>query len=154
MKQGFRNIGFVGGLLVNILVFIISCAVLAGIFGKAGQIFTDTKNKSHATDEMYAVFATARADGIETVGGNSNSGKFITASDGAHPHASYYYDKSWLPATGDNHVFLLNYSVWSEDTGAGTLYHIDATAVDDAKNVVCKMSTAVYAPGEGGAQYA
>ena len=149
MKQGFRNVGFVGGLLVNILVFIISCAVLAGVFGKAGQIFADTKNKSRATDEMYAVFATARADGIGTVAANSAAGGAAGTPGGQV--ATYYYDKSWRPVDeAGARAFVLAYTVREEKTNAGTLYHIDATAVDDAENVVCEMSTAVYAPGEGG----
>ncbi len=134
-----KNLGFVAGLLVNILVFILSCAILAGVFGKAGQLYRETKDKNEAASEVYSLFAEARAEGIAAI---DKSGDVSTSRT-----LVYYYNKSWQPAEGGTYAYEVRLAVTPQATAAGRLDRIEAVATDVKGNELCRMHTAVYAAG-------
>lgn len=139
MKNRYRNVAFLAELLINIFVFSISCAVLVGLFGQAGQISRQTKEEGFATQEIYALFDTVRARGPEGL---------VSAQGGENGSYILYYDKNWCPAA-DAQAAAYTVTLQMEDTGtaAGSLYQLDATATDAQGSEICQMTTKTYHPG-------
>ncbi len=135
----YRNVAFLAELLINILVFSISCAILAGIFGQAGRISRDTRSKSQATTEIYALFATLRAQGPAAL------------TDAAQEEGEYrlYYDKDWNRTAAATAVYTLRLTIREEPTGAGVLRRLEARATSGENPEICTLSTSVYQSGEG-----
>ncbi len=138
MREGrYRNIAFLAELLINILVFSISCAILAGIFGQAGRLSRQTRSQSQASAEIYALFASLRAGGPAALAGAAEE-------NGAY---LLYYDKDWNPAEANTAVYTLRLQMREEETGAGLLRQLEATAFSADDPDICTLSTKTYQNG-------
>lgn len=130
----YRNIAFLAELLINILVFSISCAILAGLFGQAGRLSREMRSKSQASTEIYALFSALRASGPEALA------PAVETENGY----VLYYDKSWNPTTAETAVFTLTLQLQEENTGAGVLRQVHATASSTNIPEICTLSTKTY----------
>ncbi len=139
MSSRYRNVAFLAELLINILVFSISCAVLAGLFGQAGKLAGQTRSKSQATAEIYTLFETIRAEG---------AGALEEATLLENGSYALYYDKQWNPA-GQNAAFTIQLTVNQRPTGAGAIWEMEAFAYDGEAQEICRLATKAYYSGEG-----
>lgn len=141
MKRSYRNIAFLAELMINILVFSISCAILAGLFGKAGLLAKNTKEESFALNELHALVQEAGLRGLDAFPQGE------TQPDG---NLHLYYDKSWLPAPKEAAAYTIILTLNSTKTEAGELYAISASAQNAAGKEITRLETSAYHPGEGG----
>lgn len=141
MRSKYRNIAFLAELLVNIFVFSISCAILAGLFGQAGMLATQTREEGFASTEMHALFEITKARGLEGLGAECEE-----TSDGF----VCYYDRQWNAADPSAYEYTIQMDVQEEETGAGVLYRLNATASHSSGREICQMQTAVYSSDKGG----
>lgn len=141
MKKSYRNMAFLTELLVNVLVFSISCAILAGLFVKASSIAKQTKEESFAGVEIYALFETMRAydiDGLEHAE-KQVDGSFLCG-----------YDSEWRPTPTAVSAYIIRLDITTTKTDAGVLQNIEAKAQKANGNEICQFETAIYLPMEGG----
>lgn len=141
MKKTYRNIAFLAELLINILVFSVSCAVLVGVFGKAGTVSRDTGEQSLASTEVNALIETVRLRGEAGLEGA------VRQTDGSYV---CNYDAAWRPTT-QTPVYVVTVQLTEEQRGAGTLVYITAQAESATGREICIYDTAHYIPAEGGA---
>ncbi|MDL2254508.1 type II secretion system GspH family protein [Ruminococcaceae bacterium OttesenSCG-928-I18] len=141
MRNRYRNVAFLAELLINILVFSISCAILAGLFGQAGKLARETREKSFASQEIYSLFETLRARGPE--------GITQAQPDGQDGYA-LHYDEQWNPAGGENAAYIIHLYTTDNDTGAGVLREVTAHASNNQGEEICTLTTKTYHQGEGG----
>lgn len=135
MKKSFRNTSFLVELLINILVFSISCAILVGVFGKASQLARSTREENYASAEIHSMFELAKARGVEQTG-----------------EQTFFYDKSWNRLDSpDGAQYLVSLFVEEEPGGAGVLSRLHAVAQNSSTGrEICSLDTAIYFSGEGG----
>lgn len=141
MKPRYRNIAFLAELLVNILVFSLSCAILVGVFGKASAVARNTREEAAATAEVYALLETMRVRGLEEIDLLENQ------PDGGMLRG---YDTVWQPVGMRQAVYTVSLHISSEQTEAGRLQHIVAVARNNAGRRLCTFETSLYLPEEGG----
>lgn len=139
MKGKYRNTSFLVELLVNILVFSISCAILVGLFGKAGEVDRKTIEQGSATGEIYAMFQTLKAQGAGAFDQSAQSPEGLVV----------YYDDEWQPQE-DGSGYRIVLTIIPEAQDGGVLYRAQAVARDKEDREICRMQTACYQP-EGGA---
>ncbi|NLW79615.1 MAG: type II secretion system protein [Ruminococcaceae bacterium] len=141
MKKRYRNTAFLVELLVNILVFSISCAILVGLFGKAGQIARDTHAENFAGAEAQSLIEIVKARGVQG----------LEDAD-AQPDGSllFYYDEDWQPASGADAAYTIRLVVRDEATVAGVLSHLSAVAESRDGAEVFSIATASYQPASAG----
>lgn len=141
-KSRYRNTSFLVELLVNILVFSISCAVLVGLFGRAGQMTKEGREEAAANAEMLALVEIVKARG--TAG-------LEHADDMGGGSYRCRYDEDWQPTGKADAPFAITLVVTEADTGAGTLTEIEAVAETGDGRQLAAVQTAAYRPAEGGA---
>ncbi len=138
MKTRYRNVAFLVELIINILVFSISCAVLVGLLGKAGEIAGQTQQESFAANQVQVIIETAKAGGAENLPGAvpQQDGSFVCG-----------YDSNWQPAEVNEAEYTVRLTVEQSVTDAGVLYTLVATAqtAEDGQEI-CRMQTATYTP--------
>lgn len=144
MKKSYRNVSFLVELLINVLVFSVSCAVLVGLFAKASEVARQTKEESFASVETYALFQTVKVYGLDGIshGEEQADGSFACG-----------YDKNWAPVNLQNAVYIITMKIDKTSTDAGMLQNIYATAINAKGNEIGAFETAVYTPqlnGEAG----
>lgn len=140
MKRSYRNVAFIVELIINVLVFSITCAILVSLFGKASQLARNTREESLATATIHSMFEQMCAQGTEAVGdGFLKDGKLV-----------YYYDKNWNHTETDNTAqYTVSLTVLEGGSGtnsAGELTALAAIAQDKDGREICTMETAVYQP--------
>lgn len=140
MNGKYRNTAFLVELLVNILVFSVSCAVLVGLFGRAGEIARQTKEEGHATNEINAIMQTFKSEGPE--------GLFPDNPDEAL--MQFNYDDKWNPVE-EPMAYRVELTVVSEDHTGGVLYRLTGVATNAAGREIGRMQTACYIQSEGAA---
>ncbi len=150
MKKSYRNVAFLVELLVNIFVFSVACAILVGLFGKAGQLARGTRERDFATTEIYALFETAKAHGVQAA----------TAAGDAQDDTRtlFYYDKNWKLTSAAGAAYIVEVTATPEggntlpgSAPAGELDRLTARASDAGGREICTMQTAVYQPAAGNA---
>lgn len=136
MKRKYRNTSFLIELLVNVLVFSIACAILAGLFVHAHLISAQTHNRSLAGNEMVSLSQRARADGVEALG----------AAVGESGELTFYYDANWQPA--EQSVpggFSIALNLEAQRQAGGWLYMLQFAAADEQGRELGTLHTALYA---------
>lgn len=141
MTNRYRNVAFLAELLVNILVFSISCAIMVGLFGQASKMARETREESFATQEIYALFETIRLRGPGAV-----EGAAPTAAGGLQ----CYYNEDWTRTDKENAAYTIELSLDEETAAAGLLLGVEARASDRNGQEICTLSTKTYHPDEGG----
>lgn len=139
MKKSFRNTAFMVELLINILVFSISCAILVGVFGKASQLARDTREENYAAAEIHSMFEMAQAVGTAAV-----TAEGVQMGHEVH----YYYDKNWYPTSLESAEYRVTLLLDEEDTGAGYLSTLAGIAEHRSGREICTMETVLYVPHE------
>lgn len=141
MKTRYRNVSFLAEVLVNIMVFSISCAILVGAFAGASVLVRETREESLATNEIYSILETVKLRGEGALDGAE-----------ALPDGNYRleYDKGWQPAAPGTGVFYITVSLSLQEYAGGTLQTVEAIAYRQDSEEICRFDTAVYLP-EGGA---
>ncbi len=144
MKKSYRNVSFLVELLINVMVFSISCAVLVGLFAKASEVARQTKEESFASVETYALFQTIKVYGLDGVehGEKQADGSFVCG-----------YDKNWNPADIKTAAYVITMKIEETSSEAGVLQTIYASAKNEKGNEIGTFETAVYTPqvnGEAG----
>lgn len=141
MKKSYRNVSFLAELLINILVFSISCAILAGLFGRASLIARQTREKNFASAEIYTLFETMKARGPAalTVAHEEEAGVYVCR-----------YDKDWRPSVSGEGEYTIEMDVTETAAGTGVLVEVEARAKDKAGAEILTMETKSYHPGRGG----
>ena len=134
MKTRYRNVAFLVELMINILVFSISCAVLVGLFGKAGQISSQTNEETAAGTEVQTLVETLKLRGPQALGGTAE-GDTLT----------FHYDGDWNQ-TEDGGDYTIVLTITDETTTAGTLQKIDARAWAGETRELYSLQTAHYTP--------
>ena len=140
MKTRYRNVAFLAELMINILVFSISCAVLVGLFGKAFQVSRQTARETKAASEVQWLMENLKAGGKDAL-----EGAEWTDDD----HAVLRYDEDWNRVESDAQAvytikLLVSTAVGGTDYGA--LTSIQAVAADAGGIALCRMETASYIP--------
>lgn len=140
MKTRYRNVAFLMELMVNILVFSISCAVLVGLFGKAGQISKQTSAETGAKTRVQSLVEVLRAHGPEGLPAEGEAGRYTV-----------YYDGDWepVPANDAGCRYLVRLTVQDEATAAGTLQKVQAGAFTREETPLYALETAHYTPSAG-----
>lgn len=141
MRKGYRNTSFLTELLINILVFSIACAALAGVFAQASLVARQTREENAAHSEVWAVLETGKVRGYEQLEG------FEPQPDG---RLVCGYDEEWTPTPPEGAAYTICLRITDEATGAGTLRHVDATAQTAEGRQLCHFTAASYLP-QGGA---
>lgn len=142
MKKTFRNTAFLVELLINVLVFSISCAILVGVFAKASTLARDTREENYAAAEIHSMFEIAKARG---------TGEVVAEGVTGSQAATYYYDRGWNLAEQDAAEYRITLQVEQEDTSSGQLNHILALAEHRSGRLICTLETALYEQMKGGA---
>ncbi len=138
MKSKYRNVAFLVELLINVLVFSISCAILVALFGEASRIAQDTKRESFAGVEASALLEQVKAQGQEGILHG------VVQADGSVLCA---YDEDWMPIEGaEQAAYTIRLLITPEETGAGTLQNMSAIATDSAGEEIYSLQTANYIP--------
>ncbi|MGD9559164.1 MAG: hypothetical protein AB7V55_00975 [Oscillospiraceae bacterium] len=140
MRRRYRNVAFLAELLINILVFSVSCAVLVGLFGKAGQIAAGTREETFAGTEVQSLLETVKARGTEGLAHG------VPQPDGS---VLCFYDAEWNPTGQDDARYQVRLALQPEETAAGVLNHLSAVAQDAAGREICRVQTANYHPAGG-----
>lgn len=138
MKKSFRNTSFLVELLINILIFSISCAILVSVFGKASQLARTTREENFASAEIHTLFELAKARGVEALGGGTDG--------------ETYYDKNWNAADSQNAAYGIEMDIEETATEGGVLRRLTATARRSGDgSEICTLETTLYNPQKGGA---
>lgn len=146
MNKKYRNTSFLVELLINVLVFSVSCAIIVGVFGKASEVTRNTREKSYATAEIYAVFEEFRGEGLSALDdGLEEDGEVL-----------YFYDGNWNLTEADDlakYVVTLRVEPQREledGTGAvGELSRLIASAQESNGREICTLETSVYQAEKG-----
>ncbi len=137
MKTRYRNVAFLAELMINILVFSVSCAVLVGLFGQAARISRETREKTAASAQTLAVLETVKARGDCEDGAWQADGSLLCR-----------YTEDWLPAQSEAEAaYLIRLEVADSPGAAGTLREMEAvaTGAEDGREL-CRLETASYQP--------
>ena len=141
MKRRYRNTAFLVELMVNILVFSVSCAILVGLFGKAWQLMDQSRARSAAGNEALALVEQVKAGGLQAVPhGEVLDGGWLVCR----------YDEHWQPTSAEDAPYDVRLRVTDSETGAGVLRSISAVAETGERKELYLVETAVYIPNEGG----
>lgn len=138
MKK-YRSISFLVELLINVLVFSISCAILVALFSQAWQITAATREANAAEAEVNTLVEIAKVrgeDGLLQAGG---------AADG-EGRVLFGYGEDWLPAAGGDSPYTVAVQLQPQQSGAGTLYQLTARALADDGKELYTVQTAFYVP--------
>lgn len=136
-EKQYRNTAFLTELLVNILVFAVSCAVLAGVFARAFNVVRQNRQQSQAGTEVYAVVEALRANQNASLGSEEQP-------------LQIHYDENWQYAQGDAR-YTIEVRCAGEAQPAGVLYRLVATAHDNTSGEqLYRLETELYRSSEGG----
>ncbi len=154
MKK-YRSVSFLVELLINVLVFSICCAILVALFGRAWQVTAVTRQAAAAEAEVNTLVEIAKVrgrGGLLQAGGHENGPEEVC----------FAYNGDWQPLAAEwtqaLSVFPVPLEAWAreghavalwlrpEATGAGTLYRLEASAVDDTGSEIYAVQTAFYVP--------
>lgn len=134
MKTRYRNVSFLVELIINILVFSISCALLVRLFAVAGETSRLAAEQSRASTEL-----TGLVEGFKAHGQNDAFAEPLT----------FFYDGAWNPTESQTPGgYTLELTVTDEGSPAGLLRRIEAAAYGAAAEPITQLSTAVYYPAE------
>lgn len=142
MRQSYRNVSFLAELMINILVFSISCAILAGLFGKAGMMARETKEKGFASAEVYSLLQTLRVRDVEELGAGEilENGSVIC-----------FYDNKWNTTTSSDAYYEVVLNIDTSKTDAGELRNVTAVARHRTnERKIFELKTTIYKPEERG----
>lgn len=141
VKKRYRNTAFLMELMINILVFSMSCAVLVGLFGKAGQISKRSEEKAHANNEVLAMIETIKARGAGT--------QELAYSEWENDTTLVrWYDAKWDPTAKAEAVYQVRLTMQTQPTRAGVLTHMQASAADLEGREICSVETTAYQPSQ------
>lgn len=137
MHKEYRNTAFLLELLINVLVFIIVCAVLLGVLADAKLITQQTNDQTRAGNELFAVLEMVRAGGMEALESNRSA---------AENEATLYYDAGWHVCGQEQAAYSLHLVLEQEPVEAGVLEHARAAAHTRAGEELLVMETSFYRP--------
>lgn len=137
MKTKYRNVAFLVELMINILVFSISCAVLVGLFGKAGQISRHSREEAFANTQAQTLLETAALRG---------AGAFAGAKWLDGESLNCYYNSNWQQTDDENAPYVITLSIRRREMAAGVLTQLQAQAHTSAGRLLCNIHTANYQP--------
>ncbi len=154
MKK-YRSVSFLVELLINVLVFSICCAILVALFGRAWQVTTATRRAAAAEAEVSALIEIAKArgrDGLLQAGGHENGPEEVC----------FAYNDTWQPLAAEwtaamsvypipprawaREGYAVNLCLLPQDSPAGTLYRVQATAINTEGEELYAVQTAFYVP--------
>lgn len=141
MNKRYRNTAFLVELIINILVFSISCAVLVGLFGKASQLSHKTNEEATANNRLMAVVETLKVRGGEHL----TEGEWVDDEN-----LLCYFDADWNATTNADAVYIIRVNMVASDKGAGVLKQLVAVAETRDGRMLCDFETAAYSPNEEG----
>lgn len=142
-KSRYRNLGFMAEVLVNIVVFSLSCAILVGVFVRAATLNFRTREESIASTQVYALYETVSVQGLRNIEGIQQM------PDG---NWMMQYDADWKPIAGEGAVYIIELLVTEEAARAGELKTLQCVARRAAdRSIIYRLETAFYLPDEGGA---
>ena len=141
MKTKYRNIAFLAELLINILVFSISCAILVGLFGRAALLARQTREENFASTQIYALFETMKARGPAalTTARQEGDGRYVC-----------HYDSDWQLSVEHEPAYVITLDVFEQTSEAGELCRVQARATGADGEEIVAMETQTYRPAEGG----
>lgn len=143
MKTKYRNVAFLLELMVNILVFSISCAVLVGLFGKAGNLSRRSRERTCASTELLSIVEVVKARGTEGL----SQVKWLDDEN-----LIRFYDKDWKPTDDENAPFVLRLYVGRVQYEAGQLRRMEGMVENKKGEELFAIETASYQPeNKGGA---
>lgn len=142
MSKRYRNTAFLVELIINILVFSISCAVLVGLFGKAGQISRRSHEQTFASNEVLALVEKIKVRGADGL----PHGQWLDEEN-----ALCYYDAGWNGTDDTTAPYLVRLQMVTEEQEAGVLMRLEAVAETSDGQLLYSVKTASYTPAEGGA---
>lgn len=143
MKQRYRNLSFFAEVIVNIIVFSLSCAILASVFVKAASVNKNNREETQAVTQLYSLFQEVQANGTQSIAPARQTGADNWVIE---------YDKNWNAATGEDVVYTVEFSLSSDERAAGTLYTMQGVARRQKDGeVFCRLESSFYTPRQGGA---
>lgn len=143
MRTKYRNVAFLLELMINILVFSVSCAILVGLFGRAGNLSRRTREKTYASTELLSMTETIKARGTEGLA-------MVEWTDGEN--LVRRYDAEWNPTEDPNAPYVLHMYVGRVQYDSGELRSMRGTVETAEGEELFSVDTAAYQPdNEGGA---
>lgn len=142
-RQRYRNTAFLMEVLVNILVFSISCSILVSAFVQAAHMVRQTRDEGLAASQIYALMETIKirgTDGLEQ-GEEQDDGTFL-----------FLYGNEWepLPAADDaTYAIVLEITEQPRATG-DTLYITGVARWHVTGREITRISTIGYSPWKRG----
>ena len=141
MKKKYRNTAFLVELLINILVFSVSCAILVGLFGKAGEITRRNREKSFASNQVLSLVETVKALGPDGLAG---------AERVSDEELLCRFDADWQ-ATGDAGApYHVRLRIVPESRPGGVLRRVSVVAETADGREIYSLDTASYHPAQRG----
>ncbi len=142
MGTKYRNAAFLLELMVNILVFSVSCAVLVGLFGQAGTLTRRSRLQAAAATELFSLTETIKARGPEAV---------ENARWQDEESLLRYYDENWVPTTNENAPYRLEMHVGRVQFESGVMLQLKGRVLAPGGQELYRLETAGYRPApEGG----
>lgn len=142
MNTKYRNVAFLLELMINILVFSLSCAILVGLFGRAGSLSRRTREKSSASTELLSMVETIKARGTEGL-------ELVEWTD--DENLVRRYDEDWLPTAAQDAPYVLHMYVGRVQYESGELRRMEGAVETANGEELYRVNTAAYQPEtEGG----
>lgn len=143
MRTKYRNVAFLLELMVNILVFSVSCAVLVGLFGRAGSLSRRSRERTCASTELLSIVEVIKARGTEG---------FTDVQWVDDENLIRLYDKDWNPTTDEAAPYILHLYVGRVQYESGELRRMEGRVETRSGEALFAIDTASYQPdNEGGA---
>lgn len=139
----YRNMAFLLELMVNILVFSISCAVLVGLFGQAATLTQRSRRQAAAATELFSLVETIKARGPDAL-------ENVQWQD--EENLLRYYDENWNATADENAPYRLEMRVGRVQFESGEMLQMEGRVLADTGEELYSLETASYHPVlEGGA---
>lgn len=142
MKTKYRNVAFLLELMINILVFSVSCAILVGLFGRAGNLSRRTREKTCASTELLSMVETIKAKGTD---------ELVLVEWTDDENLVRRYDADWKPTSDPDAPYVLHMYVGRVQYESGELRRMQGSVETAGGEELFSVDTAAYQPEEGGA---
>lgn len=143
MKTKYRNVAFLLELMINILVFSVSCAILVGLFGRAGTLSRRTREKTCASTELLSMVETIKAKGTDGLA-------LVEWTD--DENLVRRYDADWKPTSDPAAPYVLHMYVGRVQYDAGELRRMQGSVETAGGEELFSVDTAAYQPEEAAAE--
>ena len=140
-KASGKANSFLLEMILMILFFSVSAAVILQLFASAHNIQKQSSSKNEAL-----LYAQTLAEEFKT----SESNLLTSTSEQTQER---YLDENWQESEKDRAVYTAQIKISSQSTAAGKLFFaaISVFSADAEKQLLCQIPATVYLPSEGGA---